>query len=94
MNGNHVSREVEVANPAGLHARPAADFAAMASRFRADIRVRHDGHEADAKSVLLLLTLDVRHGDRIAISAEGPDADAAIEALAGLLTSEVEATAR
>jgi phosphocarrier protein HPr len=78
-------REVEVANELGLHARPAADFAKTAARFASDIRVGKDGREADAKSVLLLLTLDVRLGDRISLRATGPDAASAVDELARLM---------
>ena len=73
--------------PAGLHARPAADFAAAAARFASDIRLGRGDREADAKSVLLLLTLDVRQGDRVVVSAEGPDAEEAVEALCRLVES-------
>ena len=75
-------REVEVAGSAGLHARPAADFAATAARFRCDVLVSKGDLTADGKSVLLLLTLDVRQGDRIVVRADGPDAEAAADALA------------
>jgi phosphotransferase system HPr (HPr) family protein len=80
-----VEREVEVANELGLHARPAADFAKTAAGFASDIRVGKGGREADAKSVLLLLTLDVRLGDRICLRATGPDAASAVDELARLM---------
>ena len=76
---------VDVTAPAGLHARPAAAIAAAAARFRSDIQLHNDGREADAKSVLLLLTLDVREGAHVVITAQGPDADEAVAALAKLV---------
>jgi phosphotransferase system HPr (HPr) family protein len=82
-----VRREVDVRAASGLHARPAAEFAATAARFESDIRLCRDGREADASSVLLLLTLDVRQGDRVAVVAEGADAEAAVETLSRLLES-------
>ena len=78
-------REVEVLGAAGLHARPATDFAAAAARFDSAILVIKGERRADAKSVLLLLTLDVRHGDRVTIRAEGDDAEQAVAALARLV---------
>ena len=78
---NLLRRRVTVTGEAGLHARPAADFAAAAARFGADVRVAKAEHEVDGKSVLLLLTLDVRCGDSITITADGPDAEQAIETL-------------
>lgn len=82
-----VRREVDVTAPAGLHARPAAEFAATAARFDSEVRLGRRDREVDAKSVLLLLTLDVRQGDRVVVVAEGVDADAAVDALSRLLGS-------
>ena len=70
-----------VADPAGLHARPAARFVQVASRFESRIVIRHGGHEADAKSLIALLGLAIRPSSEITLSAVGPDADAAISAL-------------
>ena len=79
-----VECSVRVEGTAGLHTRPAAAFAARAAGFRSAIAVHKGEMTADAKSPLLLLTLGVRQGDRIVISADGPDAEAAVEALARL----------
>lgn len=81
-------RDVEVRDAAGLHARPAADFAAAAARFQSDIQVVKDGRTVDGKSLLLLLTLDVRHGDQVTIRAEGADAGDAVEVLARVVQKE------
>lgn len=70
-----------VLDPAGLHARPAARFVQAASRFSSRIVIRHDGREADAKSLIALLGLTIRPSSEIVLAADGPDAD---EALAGL----------
>lgn len=80
-------RTVEVTATAGLHARPAADFAATATRFDADVRVRKGENEVDGRSALLLLTLDVRYGDTITITARGADADEAVETLSRTVAS-------
>ncbi len=77
-----------MAGELGLHARPAAEFARSASRFASEVRVAKGGREADAKSVLLVLTLDVRRGDRVRLSASGPDAESAVEELARLVASQ------
>jgi phosphotransferase system HPr (HPr) family protein len=78
------AREVEVAGAAGLHARPATEFSAAAGGFRCAITVHKGDRTADAKSVLLLLALDIRQGDRIVIRADGPDAAPAVDTLARL----------
>lgn len=80
-------REVTVTSATGLHARPAADFAATAARFDADVQAVKADRSVDAKSVLLLLTLDVRYGDTLVIDASGPDASRAVDALCALVTS-------
>lgn len=86
MNGaGVVEREVEVLDELGLHTRPAAAFADTAAQFASDIHIAHDEREVDAKSVLLVLTLDVRQGDRIRLRAVGPDAADALDALARLV---------
>jgi phosphotransferase system HPr (HPr) family protein len=71
-----------VADPSGLHARPAARFVQAASRFQSRIVLRHGGREADAKSLIALLGLTIRPSSEIVIAAEGSDADAALAALA------------
>ena len=77
------SSESIVALPAGvaLHARPAATFVKTALRFRSRVTVGSDGKVADAKSILAVLALGADGGSEIRVSAEGEDADAALEAL-------------
>ena len=71
-----------VIDPSGLHARPAARFVQAASRFSSTIVIRHDGREADAKSLIALLGMTIRPSSEIVLAADGPDADDAIAALA------------
>ncbi len=84
-------REVEVRNPSGLHARPAATFVRAAGGFGADVSVvnltRNPDRSASAKSVLGVMGLAVSAGHRIRISAEGEDADAAVASLAELVAA-------
>lgn len=70
-----------VIDPSGLHARPAARFVQAASRFACRIVIRHDGREANAKSLIALLGLTIRPSTEITLEADGPDADAALAAL-------------
>ena len=78
-----------VIDPSGLHARPAARFVQAASRFTSRIVIRHDGREADAKSLIALLGLTIRPSTEIVLAAEGPDAEDAIAALAAELAPYV-----
>lgn len=78
-----------VTDPSGLHARPAARFVQAASRFASRIVIRQDGREADAKSLIALLGLTIRPSTEITLSADGPDADDALAALAAELAPYV-----
>lgn len=90
--------EIEVRNPSGLHARPAAEFVRAASGFTADVRVTNLTRDADrsasAKSVLGVMGLGVARGHTVRLDADGADADAAVSTLvdliAGGLGEEVE----
>jgi phosphocarrier protein HPr len=65
-----------------LHARPAAEFVRAAMGFDARIAVGADGREADAKSLLSVLSLGARRGTTLRLRAEGEDAVRAVDALA------------
>ncbi|WP_460246891.1 HPr family phosphocarrier protein [Streptomyces sp. BYX5S] len=65
-----------------MHTRPAA-FAQTAARSSAEVTVsRDDGHEVPARSVLSLMTLNIRCGDAIVLRASGADAESTLDALA------------
>jgi phosphotransferase system HPr (HPr) family protein len=80
-------RQVEITNGLGLHVRPAQKFVELALRFQAEIRVRSNGTEVDGKSILSLTTMAAERGTRLELEARGPDAVAAIDALAGLVSA-------
>jgi len=69
----------------GLHARPAAMFVRTARQFHSDIKVTHGEREANAKSILSVLTLGAEQGAVITLRAGGEDAGQALEALAALV---------
>ncbi|MBH1663679.1 phosphoenolpyruvate--protein phosphotransferase [Stenotrophomonas maltophilia] len=70
-----------IAYPNGLHARPATRGAETARSFSARAQVRAGDQAADAKSLVALLQLGLRHGDPVSVSAEGADAPALLAAL-------------
>lgn len=82
-------REVEVRNPSGLHARPAAAFVKAAGTLGSEVRVtnltRNPEKSASARSVLAVMGLGVSRGHRIRLSAEGEDAEGAVMTLAELV---------
>ena len=79
-----------VIDPAGLHARPAAQFVRTASRFESQIQIRAGERTADAKSLIALLGLTIRPQSQVTLAADGPDADAALAALLEELGAAVE----
>jgi phosphocarrier protein len=85
-----VQREVAVVNVLGLHARAAARFVRVAGQFQSRITVTRDTHTMDGKSILGLLFLSAARGSRLVIAADGPDAEAAIDALGGLVARGFE----
>lgn len=85
--------DLVVVDPTGLHARPAARFVQVASRFASRIVVSHDGREADAKSLIALLGLSLRPSSEIRLLAEGPDAGEALAALVAELSPYVAGAA-
>ena len=80
-----VERTVRVVNKLGLHARPAAEFVKVASRFKAEITVGREDMRVNAKSVLGVMILAAERGTQLSIRAEGDDAEAAVAALEALV---------
>jgi phosphocarrier protein HPr len=76
---------VTITDEVGLHARPAAVFSKAAAGMTSSVVVIKDGIEANAKSLLSLLKLDVRQGDTITVRVEGDDAAPALQELVRLL---------
>lgn len=88
-----VERRLVVTEKAGLHARPAALFAQTAARYEAEVTVARSagsadrpdpGREVPARSVLSLMTLNIRCGDEIVIRARGAEGSEVVEALAAI----------
>lgn len=82
-------RRVIVMAEVGLHARPAALFVQAAGRAPMDVSVaKGDGAPVNAKSILAVLSLDVRHGDQITVRAEAEAAGQVLDELARLVGTE------
>jgi phosphocarrier protein HPr len=81
------SRSVEVVNRLGMHARAAAKFVHLATRFQSQVRVARDGRQMDGKSIMGILLLAAACGSAITITAEGADEDEAVAALTALVES-------
>ena len=82
-------KETTVNNQVGLHARPATFFIQKANEFKSSIWVeKDDDRRVNAKSLLGVLSLGIVKGTTINLIADGPDEEAAINALVELINSE------
>jgi phosphocarrier protein len=81
-------KELTVLNKLGLHARAAAKIVQTSSQFQSRILIIKNGREADAKSMLDIMTLSCPQGTRIELCAEGKDAAEALAALAVLFDNK------
>jgi len=82
--GDALVRRFEIRNQYGIHARPAALLVKTASGFRADITIRNGPVAVSAKSIMGLLTIEGYQGVVLEVSARGPDAGAALDAIGEL----------
>jgi len=78
-------RAVQIVNKNGLHARPAAEIVKLAAKFQSEITIVKDDLDVNGKSIMGVMMLAAEHGSTILFRAEGPDADAALDALATLV---------
>jgi phosphotransferase system HPr (HPr) family protein len=85
MQTSPISRVVVIQNKQGLHARPADQFARLASQFDAKVDVIREDRRITANSVMDLLTLGAFQGTQLTLVAEGNDAQQAIDALVNLV---------
>jgi phosphocarrier protein len=84
-------RTVTVASSVGLHARPASLFAQAAAKAGLPVQLTSAaGKSVNAASILGVLSLGIGHGEEVTLSAEGDGADAALDALAELLGTDLD----
>jgi phosphocarrier protein len=81
-------RSVRIMNRNGVHARPAAEIVKLAARFKSDITITRDDLEVNGKSIMGVMMLAAEFGSTVMLRATGPDADAAVEQLASLISSK------
>jgi phosphocarrier protein len=79
---------VKIINELGLHARPAAEFVKISSRFRSNIFVSKNENEVNGKSIMSVMTLAAEKGSELRIRAVGKDADEAVKALVELINNK------
>ncbi|MGB7604561.1 MAG: HPr family phosphocarrier protein [Lutisporaceae bacterium] len=87
-----VKQTIVVQNETGLHARPAARFVQLASKFKSEISVLkvEEGERINAKSIMGIMSGGISQGTLISIEAEGEDEDEAVASLIRLVESNLD----
>ena len=85
-----VTRELEIINRLGLHARAAAKLVHTSARFASDIKVKKGNEEVDGKSILGILLLAAGKGSVITVTAEGQDEQDAVDSIERLITNRFD----
>jgi phosphocarrier protein HPr len=83
-----IARELPIINKRGLHARASAKFVQMVERFNADVWVTRNGETVGGTSIMGLMMLAAGPGTSIVVSAAGPEAQQAIDAIAELVAGK------
>lgn len=85
MSSNKLEIEVQITNADGLHMRPAMQFVDVASKYKCNIKVSNADTVVDGKSIMQMTMLAATQGTKLKISADGKDAEQAIEELKDLI---------
>lgn len=85
-----ISRDIEIRNKLGLHARAAAKLVHCAARFKSDIKIRKGEEEVDGKSILGILLLAAARGSTITVTVDGEDEQEAIDAIQKLVDAKFD----
>jgi phosphocarrier protein len=80
-----IRKQLTILNRLGLHARAAAKLVGTASRFASDVHLERNGQRVNGKSIMGVMMLAASQGSQIGLSAEGPDEQAAVDALEDLI---------
>ncbi|MCQ2604053.1 MAG: HPr family phosphocarrier protein [Spirochaetia bacterium] len=85
-----VTKEVVIANRAGIHARPAAMIVKVANKFKSDITFTKDDEVVNAKSIMGIITLAATYQTTLTLKAEGPDEQEAVDAISNVFERKFE----
>ncbi len=77
--------KVEITNDLGVHLRAAGVLVKVASRFKCEVWLEHEGTRANAKSIMSVLTLGAAKGSELNVSTDGDDESLALEAVVGII---------
>lgn len=85
-----VSKHMVLTNKLGMHARPAAMFVKVATRYEAEIIVEKDGEEVNGKSIMGLMMLAAGCGSKLKVTAQGSDAEKAVDEIETLFAKKFD----
>ncbi|MDY6980695.1 MAG: HPr family phosphocarrier protein [Pseudomonadota bacterium] len=85
-----IEQTIEIINKLGLHARAAAKFVTLASRFEADIHLRHNDTRVNGKSIMGVMMLAAAKGSSVVLEIDGPDEKQACHALEELINNRFD----
>ena len=88
MTDTRVEATAEIINKKGLHARASAKFVETAARFQSEVTVIKDDSRVSGRSIMGLMMLGASPGSSIELTAEGPDARDAVQALVALIAAK------
>ena len=83
-------KDLVILNKLGMHARPSARFVKISNRYKAEILVEKDGEQVNGKSIMGLMMLAAGQGSKLRVTAEGPDAQQAIQDLEQLVQTRFD----
>ena len=83
-----IETDLTLTNKLGLHARAAAVVTRTAAEYKSSITLHGNGRTADAKSIITVMTMGVKSGDKLTIRADGPDEKESVEALKKLIENK------
>lgn len=86
----HDERTAVIQNKTGVHTGPAYAFVQLASKFKSKIGIKGKGKSGDAKSILMIMSMGLMKGTEVTITADGPDAKEAVDALIGLIENKFD----
>ena len=84
-------RTVTIASAHGLHARPASLFVQAVTASGLSVQLTKGDKTLNASSILGIISLGINHGDQITLAAEGENADAVLDSLVEILTTDMDA---
>ena len=85
-----IEKQVQIINKLGLHARAAAKFVTLASKFSCDVFLIKDNQKVNGKSIMGVMMLAAAQGTQLVITVEGPDEHEATEKLCELIANRFD----